>query len=447
MTCPPEQRSSLPRPARLLGLTTVLGLLAGLLVLAGPVVPAQADWYKPPPGVLTNNPLGTQREKRVINRHLRRTVDSVMKREQIRFASWNIRNDSIVDALIDAHHRGVSVRVIVDRGNANPDNPNQGVDRLEEALSGWGNKWRKPQFRSGLRRCVSACRGRYGIAHSKFFVFSQAGPARWVVINGSANATELAATHQWNDVYTTRGREGIYREFATVFDQMYADRPREQGYRIRRFKQLDTLMLPWTGSYTNGDPTMRDLNDIRCWGATNTGNGRTKVQIAMTSWHGDRGIRLAKKVRRLYDNGCNVKIIYAVMGNRILQIMRTGQRGRIPFRQVVEDFDGDGVYDRYLHTKVMTVRGRFRKDRNAWVTVNGSMNWSPVPLASDEAIMRIRSKAVVQRYNRYVDYWFANTPTRAARVSGRKSASTTTAVTPRGVLVDGVDPYAKLQEH
>lgn len=461
----PKQRLTLPRTVRtttprsratsLVGgivTSTVLALLAGLLVVAGSAAPAQADWYKPPVGITVNDPLGSKREKRAINRHVRRSIDSVMRRQKIRIASWNLRNDTIVDSLVAAHKRGVSVRVVVDRGNANPDNPNPGVDRLRRVLSRHGNATRKPAMRSGVRRCVSACRGQRGIAHSKFFLFSQVGPTRWVVVNGSANLTDLAASHQWNDVFTTRGRRNVYDEFLRVFDQMYADRTRAQGYRVRQFQGLTTMFMPWTGSGTAGDPTMRELDRVRCWGATNTGDRRTRLKIAMTSWHGERGVRLARKVRRLYDGGCQVQIIYAVMGNEVLRLMRNGRRGPIPFRQLVQDPDGDGVYDRYLHTKVLTIRGRYAGQRGAFVTVNGSLNWTPVALASDEAVMRLRGKRVLEGYNRWIAAWYARAPrTRSvgSAVEGRRTTTSlrTTQVAPLGALVDGVDPYAKIQEH
>ncbi len=434
------------RSTRPVLIALVTTLVSGLLV-ATAAAPADAAWITPKPGVTTNNPLAGNRAQQRINTLIVNSIRSTPKQQKIRIASWNIRSDRFVNALIDAHHRGVSVRVVLDRGNANPDNPNQGVNRLKKKLAGWGNKWRQNQYKSGVRRCVSSCRGTSGIPHTKSFAFSKVAKARWVVINGSHNATDLAGTNQWNDVYTTRNRKPIYREFITVFNQMYRDRPVKQGYRVRRFTRLTTMMLPWNGRYTNGDPTMMDLNKIRCWGAKNVPNTHTKVRVAMTSWHGQRGVKIARKVRQLYDSGCNVKIIYAVMGNKILHIMRNGRRGRIPFRQVVQDFNNDGVYDRYLHTKVLTVRGHYGKNRRAWVTVNGSMNWSPVPLSSDEAIMRLFGHRNVKRYNGFIDRWYRDTPAAQYNRASARTAAGYPREIPLGATVNGVDPYAKFQEH
>ncbi len=432
-------RSRRPRPFRPLTVLTLLAVLAaGLAVGAGSFgSPAAAGGYTPPAGVRTNNPLGDRAARRAIISQIIRSTNSAPRKSKIRIASWNIRSDDIVDALIRAHRRRhISVRVVMDRGNANAANPNKGVNRLERALHRYGNDSRRPEMRSGLTRCVSACRGRRGIAHSKFFLFQRSGKARYVVMNGSANATDLAATGQWNDLYTVKGRRGIYREYLTVFNQMYRDRPVRQGYRVRHFGGITTMFYPYTGTGTSGDPVRRELDRVSCSGARNTSDGRTRIRIAMTSWHGERGKSIAWRVRRMQNHGCHIRIVYAVMGNEVLRILRHEGPSPVPMRQIVQDFNGDGVYDRYLHMKVLTVRGVYGRNHSAWMTLNGSANWSPVVLASDEALMRIDRPRVVRRYNGWIDYLFSHPP--------RSSKSTARMAKP-GVNASGVDPYSLIQ--
>lgn len=254
--------SGMPRSIRPLVIVLATALLGGLLVVTT-ATPAQAGKYTPGPGVTTNNPLGGKAAKQRINRKLIRSVRSTRPGQTIRVASWNIRNRTFENALIRAHRRGVSVRVVVARGNARASNPNPGVNRLQNALRGWGNKKRKAQRKSGLRRCRSSCRGRRGIAHSKFFVFSKVGNANRVVINGSHNATDTAGTKQWNDIYTVRGRKGLYREYVKVFNQMYRDRPVRQGARIRKFGSLLSMVLPWSGRYTRGEGDGGDEQSVK----------------------------------------------------------------------------------------------------------------------------------------------------------------------------------------
>jgi len=443
-------------PARASVLTALTSLLAALALLAGPLaVPADAARYTPAAGVRTNNPLGDRDARRAIIGHVIRSIDAVPRKGQIRIASWNVRSDAVVDALIRAHSkRKVGVKVVMDRLNANPTNPNRGVNRLQQALKK-GNGSRPPALRSGLRKCVSACRGPSGIAHSKFFLFSQAGSAKWVVMNGSFNATDLAAHAQWNDIYTIRGRKAVYQEMRTVFSQMWRDENVKQAYRHRSFgKGLTTMVYPWRGRGTQGDPVLKEFSKISCKGARNTGNGRTKIRISMTSWHGERGKKIAWAVRRKQNAGCNVKIVYAVAGNEVLRILRREGPRPVPLRQITQDFNGDGVYDRYLHTKVLTVRGRYGSDRRATMTLNGSANWSPAALASDEVLIRLQGAGPLKQYNAFVERLFRNPPPRSrpvAKSSGARAAGPGAPVVlpehlPLGSRVDGVDPYAKLQE-
>ncbi len=435
-------------------LTLVLAVLLSGFATAWPLAePASAARYTPPAGVKVNNPLAGRAQRRAILDHLVRTIDAVPIRGQIKIASWNIRSSAVVDALVRAHaNRKVGVRVVVDRLNANPSNPNRGVDRLQRELRVHSNKSRRPAQRSGVRRCRSACRGPAGIAHSKFFLFSKAGNARQVVINSSANATDLAASHQWNDAYTVRGQRKVYLAFRTVFGEMYRDRNVSQGFRTTRAGSLQALFYPHRGRHTRRDPVMQVLDRVRCQGARNTRSGRTVIRIGMTAWHGERGKKLAWKVRRLKNDGCDVVIVYAVAGNEVLRILRREGRRPVPMRQIVQDFDHDGVYDRYLHTKVLTIKGHLGRNRRATLTVNGSENWTPVALVSDEAILRLSRPGVLRRYNNHIEWLFANPPRRSRMVaSGRSGAPGETRETlpehlPLGATVEGVDPYAALQE-
>ncbi len=105
--------------------------------------------------------------------------------------------------------------------------------------------------------------------------------------------------------------------------------------------------------------------------------------------HGDRGKAIASRLRQMWVRGCNIKIVYAVFGNEVLNILRHTSRGPVPIRQIAQDFDKDGVYDRYLHMKTMAISGVWNGRTNANVTWNGSANWTGVALASDEIVMRI----------------------------------------------------------
>lgn len=392
------------------------------------------DNYAPKGGVKFNNPLAGPKVRRTINRHILRSINSTKARAKIRIATWNLRSDSIINALIRAHRRGVSVRLIMDAGNANGQNPNDGFALLKEKLS-ITPKERPAHRRSWARRCKGSCRGPSGIAHTKMFLFSEVGGVKNVSMYGSHNATDLAASHQWNDIYTVVRRPGIHDRLNEVFHEMAQDKTAKQPYVTYKASPFLLEVLPYAGKNTKGDPVMRELGKVTCRGARGgTGiNGRTALRIAMTSWHGQRGIKIANRVRKLWNNGCNIRIVYAVMGNNVLDVIRSrAGRGGIPLRQITQDFNEDGVYDRYLHMKVLTISGVYGNNRRAAVTWNGSANWAPVSLNSDEVGMKITKPRIRTRYARWVDWLFAHPP-RQSRLSLRMMA------------MPGVDPYANIE--
>ncbi|MEV7428545.1 phospholipase D-like domain-containing protein [Nocardioides sp. NPDC092400] len=391
--------------------------------------------WRPRAGATFNNPLGGRRERRRIVRQVIKAIDHTPRGGQIRVASWNVRNAGITRALASAHRRGATVRMIMSRGNlGTSEDPNPGVRSLVHELSTNGNDARRPARRSHVKTCVSSCRGTSGISHSKFFLFSRTGRARWVVMNGSFNATDLASSNQWNEIYTVRGKPGMYDAFRGTFAQMWRDKPVRKAFTRAKVGPVTAFFYPYAGPRARRlDPALSELKAVRCRGARNTASGRTKVRIAMTSWFGERGTRLAWRVRRMQNHGCDVKIVYAVMGNEVLRILRREGRRPVRMRQIVQDFDGDGVYDRYLHMKVLTIRGRYRGDRSAWITVNGSANWSPAVLNSDEAVLRIKRPSVLRDYDRWITKLYRHPPEtgQLAPLLGRRL----------GVL----DPYAEIE--
>ncbi len=398
---------------------------------------ASAERYKPRPGVVFNNPLGTVDQKWAVHNEIVRSIRGTGRKQKIRIHSWNIRSGAITRALINAHKRGVSVRVIIWVGNAHAENPNELLDELERELKRNGNRKRPQARKSGVTRCVGSCRGRGGIAHSKYFLFTRVNGVRHVIIYGGHNATRIAATHQWNDVDIITEKRPIFRDFMRTFNESYRDEPVRPAWRTNTFGRWETQFYPYQGPKISGDPVLDDLRKVKCRGSTHpaTPNGRTQIRIAMTSWHGERGKNIARLITRKQDQGCDIKIIYAVAGNQVMRILRSEGNRPVPFRQIVQDFDGDGVYDRYLHTKVMTVRGVWDGRTRASMVWNGSANWSPLVIASDEAGMRMQAPAKARAYARFVDHWYDNPPV-SARPNPQLMART---------AAQGIDPYAKIE--
>lgn len=453
----------------------LITLVATALVavsLSGAPAPASAtpDHYVPPTGPAFNNPYGKTEAVRRLIGQVNRTIDSVPRGGRIRISAWNVRSAAITNALIRANKRNVSVQVVMDRANWNPNNPNRDAARLASALKS-DNKGRPRSKKSFLRRCIRSCRGTHGIPHSKFFLFNkvrvkkhkQVKTVRWVTMFGSYNATELGATIQWNDLYTVKEQEDRYRNFLGVFNQMVEDQPIANPVTGYDDGVTATGFYPYVGDAVVGDPVMDVLNTIACTGAA-TKTGVTRIRIAQTSMYGDRGLALARKLVQLRRQGCNIRLVYAMFGGEVLRIMRAA---KIPMTHLAYDNNEDGLYDRYVHMKTMAVSGNIAGSPGAKITWNGSANWTSVALASDEVVGVVRKKWVTNRYMQWIDYmfthrplaWDADTNTTIADPTGRTAAGSMDTYAARAAAQDqydalvasraekrGVDPYALIKE-
>jgi phosphatidylserine/phosphatidylglycerophosphate/cardiolipin synthase-like enzyme len=432
------------RGRQALCLVLLLPLLA-LVVVAGTTSTASAapDKLDPRRGATFNNPYGGSIAAHRIVHKLVRSINSVRAGHKIRIASWNYRSPAITRAVIAAHKRGVSVRILMDYGNWNPDVTNLLAKRTHDALAK-GNKHRAPDMTSWLRRCKGSCRGPHGIAHTKFYLFDKVHHTKDVVMYGSANATELAATIQWNDIYTLTRDPRKYQNFLGVFNQMKHDHAVKQGYVHYHYKNLDLDFYPYTGTGTKTDPVLKVLNRVRCSGATNhTGiNGHTKIRIAQTATYGQRGLAIADRLAQMHRRGCNIRLVYAMFGRQVLRVLRHEAGATpVPMTHLAYDADCNGIYDRYVHMKSMTIQGNYNGNTHARVTFNGSANWTPVSLASDEIAATVRHTATTRRYANWIDYLFTHVP-----AAWKPDHCKTPGTIQDRAMARHVDPYALIRK-
>jgi phosphatidylserine/phosphatidylglycerophosphate/cardiolipin synthase-like enzyme len=145
---------------------------------------------------------------------------------------------------------------------------------------------------------------------------------------------------------------------------------------------------------------MRTLRHVNCKGATAGGNasGRTRIRVIQYAMYDKRGLWIAKRLRNLWNAGCDVKIIFAAVNRPVLNVLKSRSgRGRVPMRQsVIRNGAGDIV--KYNHSKWMTISGRYGRARNAWVTLTGSANWGNVAFSNDEVTQQLNSATHTRAY-------------------------------------------------
>ena len=374
-------------------LTTAVVLLA---TFAG-----AASAYTPEPGPLFNNPRGNLEAKNRLLTKIVQTINSTPPHSVIRIAAYSNDRRDVVDALIAAHKRGVDVQMVLN------DNWTSGqTNRLARVIG------RDTNRRSFLSICAGSCRGGYGNQHMKFYLFTRAGSAKNVVMQGSVNTTGYGARTQWNDLFTTTGKKKLLDLYTKIFEQLVRDRRVSTPFVHKTVGRYEVEFNPHPHTTPDTDPVMRRLNGIRCNATNGTGrNGHTVIRIAMYGWRAERGMYLADKVASLDKKGCDVRVIASAPGHQVVGKLK---RGGVLIKSADLDLDhndstgfGDTAYEVFTHQKYMAVSGNYRGTMgyNVW---DGSENWSGMGLINDEVTLRIPNKGAYNGFTANFDYVWTN---------------------------------------
>ncbi len=319
----------------------------------------------------------------------------------IRIATWSFNDWTIAHALVAARNRGVSVQVMAAADANTESRPWQWLrKRLGADLYRPGHPITREMY-SFARQCRGACRGVGGTPHAKYFLFDDVGAqhVRNVVVQTSMNLTRMAYAGQWNQAQVTRSAR-LYADFVRIFRQQRLGRPVTLPYHAYAAGSVVNFFFPKPGTTAANDPVMQILDKVGCTGATagGTSTGRTRIRIIQYAVYDTRGLWIARKLRSLWNRGCDVGLIYSLITRPVLSILRNGRgRGPVPMRQsVIKNAAGEIV--KYNHSKWMTVTGHWGTSRSAYLTFTGSSNWADLALRSDEQMQRVSSRAQALRY-------------------------------------------------
>lgn len=346
--------------------------------------------FTPPNGVLFSDPMIKGQNRNILGRVIR-TIRNTAKGQTIRVVVWNYDDRPVTNALLDADRRGVHVQVVVSGSVANPN-----WARTQAQL----NRNRKDQ--SFAVKCKGGCRSRTKIMHSKFITFSKVRKARNVSMFGSFNLTTPAGNRQWNDMITTRNPK-IYNALVQTFQEYRRDKDIKGAYKVFNLGRNQITLFPSFGR----NVIKAQLQKVRC---NATASGRpTVIRIAIAGWFDAYGSDIAKQVRKLWDQGCNIRIITTLAGRGVNQILKNPRgRGPVPMRTLTYDPNNDGVPERYLHMKNIAIRGWFEGNPSANVVITGSPNWSTRAQSSDEILFRLtKANALTTAYINNTDRLFS----------------------------------------
>jgi hypothetical protein len=351
------------------------------------------DRYVPPVGAKFNH-WNIKPMRNTIRRHMVRTINSTPAGATIRWMVFSFGDWKIEHALVRARKRGVSVQVLGNYKNRETWAPWR---KLQAQLGTKKSKpGRNPERISWARQCKRSCRGWGGNLHVKLYLFSQVATATNVVMYGSWNPTWVANERQWNHL-DTRSDADTFQHYQAIFRQAKRDRP--VGYAHWVSGGMEHMVFPRPSTKASTDPLALELSKISCVsppdgaGATHA----TVVRIGMYVFGGSRGTWMAKRVRTLWNQGCDVAIIYGFLSDRAQSILYSKSgRGRIPMKQAMKIENGKPY--RYLHDKYVAVSGVYDGVPGSSVVWSGSTNFSNLGFSADDVTVRSQIPAVTQAY-------------------------------------------------
>ncbi len=360
--------------------------------------------YRVAPGVTTTS-ANDNTKGRIVTKILR-VINHTRDGAHIRAVSWNFSSTRYVAALTAAHRRGVTVQMYMARTLAQAQGYGGSFQTMQRNFNDKANAKRKPADKSWIRTCDHSCRGKGGAMHAKYYIFSQSGSTKRIVMNTSANLTQTAATVQWNDMFTVTERKKTYDNYVNVFGQMAADK--KQPYEAFRDGTIYGWFYPRVG---RTHLAIKMLDNVKCGGARDAGiNGKTAIRVGQDVFNNDIGANILRKLISLKNKGCNIRVVYSQAVG-----LSKGLITQLPNNHLVQDFDGDGAYDRYLHSKIMAISGNYDGNRSERIVLNGSANFSGTAILSDEQGMIIDRDGVERAYGRFVNKMF-NTRLQSARL-------------------------------
>ncbi len=441
-------------------LALALALLLSLGLVTAP--PASSAYDPSDSGVFnTPPPWGEKQEPWRIVRHVMDTLRAVpdaqagQPKPEVLLTSFLLDGSARIDQMIAACRRGISIRVIIDKGietkgskrliaALNGDNrvdrdgdgivdppktgpcgegdpvPRARASSIEDPIvegdgeplpklsdaaarssvaaelatdASWGGD------QSYVTQCKGACRGRKGSMHAKFYAFSKSGSHNNVVIISSSNLNAGGALKGWNDGYTMKEVPNTFAMYEQVHDEMGRDRPVANAYRTVTEGPYTSRVFPMdTGNRAN-DPAFADLNKVRCRSAF----GKTKLFISMFYWQGTRGGYMADRVLKMARNGCQVSIIMGAPSREIAKRLRTAARaGKIRLWDS-RVFNKRRELIVRTHHKYTLIRGTYDGDNSTHLVMTGSANWGHGSLnKSDDNTLNIE---LASAYNQYLRNW------------------------------------------
>jgi hypothetical protein len=299
---------------------------------------------------------------------------------RIRIAHFVISGAAGLDfatELIAAHRRGVDVQMVLDGWQDTT--PAAEALRVELGTDSTQDSWLHVCSRVSPEGNTSSCIGTKG-QHNKFYLFSRTGGARDVVVQSSANLTDVNSKTYWNNATTLVGNRKLYQAYNAYFEDLAAERANDDYYRTTTTAMPGGMVRASFFPRAEGDHVLDVLSKVSC-------RGGTAIHVGMSEWD-DYRIAIPRRLVELAKQGCAVKIVHGPMTAEVLATLSAE-----PSIQVRGLTDANALPG-YLHSKYFLI-----KEGHARWVFTGSPNWNVTSLRrNDEAMIQTNLRPVYDAY-------------------------------------------------
>jgi phosphatidylserine/phosphatidylglycerophosphate/cardiolipin synthase-like enzyme len=348
-----------------------------VLALGAVIVPPAQALYVPTAGAAFNNPSGSRSQQTVLMDQIIAAVNNVPSGSVIRVVAYSFDYKPVADALIAARRRGAQVRLLIDSHTE--------TDQIRRLRSFLGTGTSDGSY---LRTCKYSCMANQpSFIHSKLYLFSRTGGAKYVSMNSSANPAETGVSRSWNNTYTTVGDKTLYDANVDNFNDMLPDKTNTDYYHTVGSGNLKEYFFPRAGSTKNSDTLYNILNDVSC---------PSSIKLTTYFWTNLR-VYLADKLADLKARGCSVEVIYPdgpgsqdTIESRVTSALLNGN---------VPTYNTRLVGGLYIHNKLILIDGTYQGVANQKIVYATSQNLTMTSLReSNEVMLRIPIPAVYDQY-------------------------------------------------
>ena len=300
--------------------------------------------------------------------------------------------DDLADVLIEAHRRGVNIQMVLD-GWQDDKPPAQ---RILQAL---GTDKSRPSW---LHVCTnvspegntSSCLGTKG-NHNKFVLFDRTGGRRDVVMQSSANLTDVNARTYWNNAVVLAGNTELFQTYNRYFEELSSETRTEATHGIVRTDTPAGPVEVYFSPVLDGDPVLDRFRGLTCGASTRVGVAMSEID--------DTRADIVRRLVELAHEGCRVQIVHGPIGAESAALLAAEPA------VAVRALDAAELPGR-VHSKYVVVDHGAADPAAGWV-MTGSQNWNHTSLRrNDETTLTLHRRDMVDAYRANFDRLFAVAP-------------------------------------